>query len=301
MKHTKMDVSICIVSLQARDLLRDCLCSIYQTMSTLTFEVIIVDNHSTDGTLEMIKRDFPNVRVLINNQNIGYTRANNQAMHESRGRVIVLINPDTVVNSGAITELFYFLEANPQVGIVGPKVLNRDRTLQKQCRRSEARPWDSFCYFSGLSRIFPKNRLFAGYLMTYLDENQAHATEAISGSCMMIRRQVLEQIGCQDETFFAYQEDTDYCRRARLAGWKVYYDPAAQIIHYGGEGGSRVQPYRSIIEWHRSYYLYYRKHFAGDYPFIFNVIYYLAMAAKLGLSLFLNLFLKKKVVGTRKP
>jgi len=216
-------------------------------------------------------------------------------------RYIVLLNPDTLVKPNAIAELFGFLETHPQVGIVGPKVLNRDGTLQKQCRRSEARPWDSFCYFSGLSRLFPHDRRFAGYLMTYLDENLTHEAEAVSGSCMMIRRQVIEQIGYQDENFFAYQEDTDYCRRARLADWKVFYDPSAQIIHYGGEGGSNVQPFRSIIEWHRSYYLYYRKHFAKDYLFVFNAIYYFGMLVKLGLSLFVNLFRKKKVVGTRKP
>jgi GT2 family glycosyltransferase len=137
--------------------------------------------------------------------------------------------------------------------------------------------------------------------MTYLDQDQVYEAQAVSGSCMMIRRQVIEQIGYQDEDFFAYQEDTDYCRRTRLAGWKVFYDPLAQIIHFAGEGGSGVQPYRSIIEWHRSYYLYYRKHFAKDYSILFNAVYYLGMLIKLGLSLLLNLFRKRKVVGTRKP
>jgi len=296
-----IDISICIVSFHARNLLRECLRSIYGTVDSLSFEIIVVDNHSEDGTLEMLKNEFPDVRLLVNDHNTGYTRPNNQAIRESGGRYIVLLNPDTLVKPNAIAELFGFLETHPQVGIVGPKVLNRDGTLQKQCRRSEARPWDSFCYFSGLSRLFPHDRRFAGYLMTYLDENLTHEAEAVSGSCMMIRRQVIEQIGYQDENFFAYQEDTDYCRRARLADWKVFYDPSAQIIHYGGEGGSNVQPFRSIIEWHRSYYLYYRKHFAKDYLFVFNAIYYFGMLVKLGLSLFVNLFRKKKVVGTRKP
>jgi GT2 family glycosyltransferase len=296
-----VDVSICIVSYQARDLLRACLYSIYQTVNSLSFEIIIVDNASQDGTLEMLHAEFPGVRLMVNDHNAGYTRPNNQAIRESKGRAIVLINPDTIVKPNAIAALFDFLETHPQIGIVGPKVLNRDGTLQKQCRRSEARPWDSFCYFSGLSRLFPHDRRFAGYLMTYLDEDLAHEAEAVSGSCMMIRRQVIEQIGYQDENFFAYQEDTDYCRRTRLAGWKVFYNPLAQIIHYGGEGGSNVQPFRSIVEWHRSYYLYYRKHFARDYFFAFNAIYYFGMLIKLGLSLFVNLFLKKKVVGTRKP
>jgi GT2 family glycosyltransferase len=296
-----VDVSICIVTYHARDFLRDCLLSIYGMVGSISFEIIVVDNHSEDGTLDMLRQEFPEVRLLINEQNTGYTRPNNQAIRVSEGRTILLINPDTLVKPNAITELVSFLDAHSEVGIVGPKVLNRDGTLQKQCRRSEARPWDSICYFSGLSRLFPHDKRFAGYLMTYLDEDLTHETEAVSGSSMLIRRAVIDQIGDLDENFFAYQEDTDYCRRARLAGWKVFYHPSAQIIHYGGEGGSKVQPYRAIIEWHRSYYLYYRKHFAKDYPIIFSAVYYFGMLMKLGLTLSINLLRKNKVVGTRKP
>ena len=296
-----IDISICITNYNAREFLRDCLRSIYGTVDTLSFEIIVVDNHSGDGAPEMLRDEFPNVHLLTNDENTGFTRPYNQAMRLAKGRYVVVLNPDTLVLPNAIAELAVFLDSHPEVGIVGPKVLNRDRTLQKQCRRSEARPWDAFCYFSGLSRLFPHDKRFSGYLMTYLSEDLTHEAEAVSGSCMMIRHKVIDQIGYLDELFFAYQEDTDYCRRARLAGWKVFYDPSAQIIHYGGEGGSNVQPFRSIIEWHRSYYLYYRKHFARDYLFVFNAIYYMGMLIKLELSLFSNLFRKKKVVGTRKP
>lgn len=296
-----IDISICITNYNAREFLRDCLRSIYGTVDTLSFEIIVVDNHSGDGAPEMLRDEFPNVHLLTNDENTGFTRPYNQAMRLAKGRYVVILNPDTLVLPNAIAELAVFLDSHPEVGIVGPKVLNRDRTLQKQCRRSEARPWDAFCYFSGLSRLFPHDKRFSGYLMTYLSEDLTHEAEAVSGSCMMIRHKVIDQIGYLDELFFAYQEDTDYCRRARLAGWKVFYDPSAQIIHYGGEGGSNVQPFRSIIEWHRSYYLYYRKHFARDYLFVFNAIYYMGMLIKLELSLFSNLFRKKKVVGTRKP
>ena len=296
-----IDISICITNYNAREFLRDCLRSIYGTVDTLSFEIIVVDNHSGDGAPEMLRDEFPNVHLLTNDENTGFTRPYNQAMRLAKGRYVVILNPDTLVLPNAIAELAVFLDSHPEVGIVGPKVLNRDRTLQKQCRRSEARPLDAFCYFSGLSRLFPHDKRFSGYLMTYLSEDLTHEAEAVSGSCMMIRHKVIDQIGYLDELFFAYQEDTDYCRRARLAGWKVFYDPSAQIIHYGGEGGSNVQPFRSIIEWHRSYYLYYRKHFARDYLFVFNAIYYMGMLIKLELSLFSNLFRKKKVVGTRKP
>ena len=296
-----VDISICIVTYRARDFLRDCLRSIYGTVDPVSVEIIVVDNHSEDDTVGMLTQEFPDVRLLVNDRNTGYTVPNNQAIRESSGRYIMLLNPDTLVKPNALAELVAFLDSHPEAGIVGPKVLNRDGTLQKQCRRSEARPWDTFTYFSGLSRLFPHDKRFAGYLMTYLSEDTAHEAEAVSGSCMLIRRTVIEQIGGLDEDFFAYQEDSDFCRRARMAGWKVFYNPAAHIVHYAGEGGSGVQPFRSIMEWHRSYYLYYRKHFAVDYPFWFNWIYYAGMLLKFALGLFLNLFRKKKIVGTRKP
>lgn len=297
-----VDLSICIVTYRARDFLHDCLKSIAEfSGSALTNEIIVVDNHSNDGTLEMLRSEFPRVTLIANQENAGYTRPNNQAMRISSGRYILLINPDCLVEEGAMDGLAAFLDQHPEVGIVGPKVLNRDRTLQKQCRRSEAGPWDAFCYFSGLANLFPNDKRFAGYLMTYMDENILHEVQAVSGSCMLIRREVIEQIGYLDENFFAYQEDSDFCRRARLAGWKVFYYPDSRVVHFAGEGGSGVKPFRSIYEWHRSYYLYYRKHFSDDYFFLLNWVYYLAMTLKLAFSLLTNLFRRKKVVGTKKP
>jgi len=136
--------------------------------------------------------------------------------------------------------------------------------------------------------------------MTYMDENEIHEVDGVSGSCMLIREEVVDQIGYLDEQFFAYQEDADYCLRARKAGWRVFYYPEAHMTHYGGQGGSRVHPYRSIFEWHKSYWLYYRKHFADDYPFLFNWVYYLAMALKLITGLTLNTVRREKFVGPRR-
>jgi len=134
-----------------------------------------------------------------------------------------------------------------------------------------------------------------------MDENETHPVAGVSGSCMLVRREVVHSIGYLDEQFFAYQEDADYCFQARQAGWQVFYYPQAQIIHYGGMGGSRVQPYRSILEWHRSYFLYYRKNLARDYFFLLNWFYYLAMGAKLLFSLGMNFVRKEKFAGSRKP
>lgn len=294
-------LSIGIVSYKVRDLLKDCLDSIYGHPPTFPFEIIVVDNHSEDGTVEMLRETYPQVRVVENRNNEGYTRPMNQALKLGSGRYLVQLNPDTLVEPSAFDCLTAFLDAHPQAGIATPKVLNRDGTLQKQCRRSAGRPWDAVTYFSGLSRRFPKSRTFARYLMTYLDENEINEVEAVSGSCMFIRREMVEKIGYLDELFFAYQEDSDFCFRARQAGWKIYYVPQAQIIHFGGQGGSKVEVYRSIYQWHRSYFLYYRKHLARDYFFLLNWFFYAAMGIKLLLNLADTFLRKEKFAGTRKP
>ncbi len=295
------DLSICIPTRQAHALLRDCLRSIYDNTHKITFEIIVVDNNSQDGTVEMLRDEFPDTRVIVNDYNAGFTKPSNQALYISAGRYALLLNNDTVILPHALDRLVEFADTRPKIGIVTPKVLNRDGTLQKQCRRGFATPWELFCYFSGLSALLPKSRLFARYLVTYRDENETHAVDAVSGSCMLIRRGVINQIGLLDERFFAYQEDADYCFRAHQAGWLVFYFPQAQIIHYASRGGSRIEPYRSIIEWHKSYFLYYRKNLASRYFFLFNWLYYVVMLFKLGVSLLVNVFRKDKFAGSRKP
>jgi len=293
-------VSVCILTYQARDYLRQCLQSLAEN-TALEYEVIIVDNGSQDRVAEMVEQEFPGVRLIQNQSNEGFTRPMNQAMRAGTGRYLCQLNPDTLILPGAIDRLVDFMDTHPEVGICGPKVLNRDLTLQKPCRRGESRPWAVISYFTGLARLFPKSPLFGQYLMSYLDEDQTHPVAGVSGSCMLIRKEVVEQIGYLDELFFAYQEDADYCLRAHQVGWEVYYMPEAQIIHYGGMGGSRVEPYRSIFEWHRSYYLFYKKHYAREYFFLFNFFYYILMFIKLLLALLVNFLRKDKFAGSRKP
>ena len=294
-------LSICIVTYKVRDLLKDCLDSIYQNPPEAPFEIIIVDNHSEDGTRELVQAAYPGVRFVEMEKNEGYTLPMNRALKMGRGKYLVQLNPDTIVYPGAFDTLICFMESHPEAGICTPKVLNRDGTLQKQCRRSEAGPWDAITYFTGLARRFPNDPRFAGYLMTYLDENEVNEVKAVSGSCMFMRRTAVEETGYLDETFFAYQEDADFCFRARQKGWKIYYAPQAQIVHFGGQGGSGVEVYRSIYEWHRSYFIYYRKHLAKRYFFLLNWFFYGLMAGKLLLNLAVTLLRKEKYAGTRKP
>jgi len=263
-------------------------------------EIILVDNNSQDGTVEIVANHFPTVKLIINDKNVGFSRANNQALKVSKGRFILWLNPDTVLLPNALDTLVAFMDSRPDVAIVGPKVLNKDRTLQGQCRRGFPTPWAMFCYFSGLSELFPHHKLFSKYLMTYQNENVAHEVDAVSGSCLLVRREVMDKIGLLDEDYFMYGEDLDYCYRAKKAGWKVYYTPEAQVIHYGGTA-SRKKPFRSIYEFHRAMWIFYRKHLAQDYFFLFNWFILGAIILKGVFSMFVNLFRAEKMPGSKKP
>ena len=295
------NLSICIVNYQASDYLRGCLGSIMVNPPQGAYEIIVVDNGSTDGSRKMLQDEFPTVTVIANPANLGFTAPMNQALRRAQGQFLLLLNPDTLIHPQAFDRLLDFMQEHPQVGICGPKVLNTDGSLQAPCRRGESRPWAVISYFLRLHRLFPDSKLFGGYLMNYMDEDTTHEVAGVAGSCMLVRGAVIDQIGYLDERFFAYQEDADYCFQARRAGWQVYYVPAAQVTHFGGEGGSRVQPYRSIFAWHRSYWLYYRKNLAGDYFFLFNWVFYLAMLVKLALALLVNLFRPAKRAGRQRP
>lgn len=284
------ELSICILTLNSVEYLKKCLKSIQQFPPDGGYEILVADNGSNDGTVTMLQDEYPAVKIILNKENLGFTKPNNQMLRQAKGNFLLLLNPDTLLTEDCFNPQLDFLKANPDVGISIPKVLNADGSFQKQSRRGEATPIEVIGYFFRLGKLFPKNKPLNGYLVSWLPENEVAEVKAVSGSCMFIRRETWEQVGDFDERFFAYQEDSDYCRRARQKGWKIMYVPISHIIHYGGEGGSKAQPIKSIYQWHRSYFLYYRKHFAKGHFFLFNWFYYLLMAAKLALALLINLF-----------
>jgi len=296
-----IDLSICIVTYKARAQLRECLDSVRAQCAGMVYEVIVVDNHSDDGTLEMLRANYREVQLISLPENQGYTHPMNLALRQGQGAYLLQLNPDTVILPGSLQHLVQYMESHAQCGICTPKVLNRDGSMQWQCRRSEARPWDVIAYFARLSQLYPRDPRFSGYLMTYRDPDSLYEVEAVSGACMFIRRAVVAQVGYLDERYYAYQEDTDFCLRARRAGWKVTYLPTAHIIHYGAEGGTRIHPYHSAFEWHRSYYRYYSRWFAQDYFFFFNWLFYGLMGVKLVFAMLKILLSREKYPGTRKP
>jgi len=297
-----LDFSINIVTYNSLEPLKICLSSLISSFgSNKNYEITIIDNGSKDGVIQFLEDSFPTINLIKNSNNLGYTKAMNQGLKISKGDYLVQLNPDVYVNEGTFQTLKFWMDDHPDAGICIPKVLNQDGSFQRQCRRGFARPLEVVSYFLKLDRLFPKNKKLGNYVKTYLPEDEIAEVDAVSGSCMMIRKEVIQDIGFLDERYFAYQEDTDFCFRAKNAGWKVYYLPIASVIHQGGRGGSRTNPFQGILEWHRSYNLYYRKNLSKDYFFLINWLMYLMILIKLAFSLVGALFSKEKVVGTKKP
>ncbi|NOX17191.1 MAG: glycosyltransferase [Chlorobi bacterium] len=234
-----LDLSIIIVNYNVKEFLQNLIYSIERAVENISFEIIVIDNASSDGSIEMLKEKFPNVKLFANEKNIGFGAANNVGFENAKGKYFLIINPDVIVKEDTFSKMIEFMENNKDAGMAGCKVLNPDGTLQLACRRSFPGPWTSFTKVTGLSKLFPKSRLFAKYNLTFLDENKTYEVDAISGSFMFMRREVYEKIGGFDTRFFMYGEDLDLCFRAQQAGYKVFYYPETEIIHYKGESTKR--------------------------------------------------------------
>ena len=298
---TPVDLSVCIVSYNTREFLRECLDSILESQPRVSFEIIVVDNDSRDGSAEMVRSEYPSVRLIENSTNVGFTPANNQALRASKGRYVLWLNSDTVVLPGALDGLVAFADSRSDVGILGPKVLNRDGTVQRQCHRGLPTPWATFCYASGLAKLFPRSKLFGQYLMTYIDEDQILEVDAVSGACLMARRELLSEIGFPDEEYVFSVDDLDWCYRAQERGWKIYYYPQAGIIHYGGQAGSTYASPRMVYIFHQGMWLYHKRHLARRYPFFINWLVGIGIALKMARVMLFNMFRKEKLIGSKKP
>jgi|WetSurMetagenome_2_1015567.scaffolds.fasta_scaffold80442_1 O-antigen biosynthesis protein len=234
-----MDISIIIVNYNVRQFLENALTSLLRALEGMRGEILVVDNASDDGSVEMVREKFPGVRLIVNATNVGFARANNAALREATGRYLLLINPDTIVQEDTLQVMTEFLERNPDVGLAGCTILNPDGTLQLACRRSFPTPWVAFTKIAGLSSLFPRSRWFGRYNLTYLPPEETYEVEAISGSFMMMTRAAFAKVGGLDEMFFMYGEDLDWCYRVRQAGFKVFYVHRTKIIHYKGESTRR--------------------------------------------------------------
>ena len=273
-------LSVVIVNYNGGALLQRTLQSLYDTTSGLALETFVVDNDSSDGSLEMVRKEFPTVRIIENGANLGFAKANNRALRQAQGRYLLLLNPDVELQAGAIQTVLSYMEAHPDVGIVGPKVVLPNGQLDKPCRRSFKTPAIYLYSTIGLNALFPESRRFNRYYMGYLPEDQLTEVDAVIGAFLLIRRQCMEEIGLLDERFFIYCEDEDWCFRAKRAGWKVVYNPQAVVVHHKGSSTSK-RPLRMVYQWHKAIFQFHRKNMAPAYSPVVNGLVYLGMGLRL--------------------
>ena len=232
-----VDVSVVIVTYNVRGFLEQALRSVEAASAGLAVETWVVDNDSADGSAEMVRERFPDVRLIANEENVGFATANNQALREARGRYALVLNPDTILQEDTLRTLVAFMDARPDAGAVGCRILNPDGTFAPESRRAFPTPAVAFYRISGLSKLFPKSPRFGRYNLTHLPLDEVCEVDALSGSCMMVRTEAVSdgEAGLFDEAFFMYGEDLDWCYRIQQAGWRIYYTPETQIVHYKGE------------------------------------------------------------------
>ena len=296
-----MKLSIVIPTYNAHEWIEQCIDSIHHHGPSCDYEIVVVDDRSTDDTLAIVREKFPDVRLFSNETNVGFGRTVNVGFGASTGQYLLVLNNDTWMHDGALDALIRYLEEHPDTGIVGPKVLSGNGSLQQQCRRKIPTPLAALCYFTGLAKLFPKNPRVAGYLMTSADENRTTDVDAVSGACLLVRREVLNEIRGFDEDFYLYGEDMDFCWRTKLAGWKVVYHPAATLTHFGGQGGTGKRRLSATIEWHRAMWIFYRKHRAPQAAFPERWLVYAGIALKTVIAVAAGTIRRSTPPGTAKP
>jgi len=252
------DVSIIIVSWNTCEILSDCLVSVYEQTENINFELIVIDNASTDGSVDAVKMQFPQVILIENNENRGFAAANNQGMARAKGQYVLLLNSDTVILDNAITKTVRFADDNPEAAVVGCRVLNPDKTLQQTCFMFPS-IINLFLSSSYLYKLFPRNRIFGRERMTWWDRTDVREVDVVTGCFMLVRQDAIRNVGSMDERFFMYGEETDWCYRFNRAGWKVLFNPYGHIIHHCSTSSRQVKA-RMRLQLSGSILLFLKKH-----------------------------------------
>lgn len=257
-KQNQVTVSVIIVSWNARDYLKKCLSSLSSRVCQFPMEIIVVDNASSDGSPDCVESEYPNVRLIRNTENMGFSKANNIGVSVSSGDYLCFINSDVEVLPDCITRLVNYCEEQPEAGMVGPLIIGGDGQLQRSCRGFPT-VWNMFCRALALDRVFKNYKLFTDYSLNYWPQDSLRNVDILTGCFWLVRRKAMEQVGLLDESFFIYGEDMDWCKRFWDKGWQVVFVPSAEAIHYGGASSSNA-PVRFYIERHRAELQYWEKH-----------------------------------------
>lgn len=262
-----IDISIVIVNYNVKDFLHQCLESIRLSSKDLLIETIVVDNNSSDNSVNYLQPLFPDVSFIALDENIGFGKANNVGFEKASGKYVLILNPDTILSEDTLTSMMNYMEDNPNTGMAGCKVLNPDGTFQLACRRGFPTPWAAFTKLFGLQKLFPRSKIFAQYNLTYLDENDTYPIDALIGAFMFCRKDALDDSGGFDPDYFMYGEDIDLCYKFKEMGWRVDYAPVTSIVHFKGESTKRS----SINEVHHFYdamQIFVKKHYGSSNFFL---------------------------------
>lgn len=277
-----MKLSVIIVNYNVQHFLEQCLHSVRKASKNVSTEVYVVDNNSVDGSMAMVKEKFPEVLLIENKKNTGFSYANNQAIRVAKGEYILLLNPDTVVEEDTFEKVVGFMDAHPDAGGLGVKMLDGKGNFLPESKRGLPTPSVAFYKIFGFSRIFPKSKVFGKYHLGYLDKDKTHEVDVLSGAFMLMRKTVLDKVGLLDETFFMYGEDIDLSYRITLGGYKNYYFPETRIIHYKGES-TKKSSVNYVFVFYKAMVIFAQKHFSQNnakmFSFLINIAIYLRAGA----------------------
>lgn len=274
-----MDVSIIIVSYNTAELIADCLNSIKSSSQKLKIETFVVDNNSIDDTVSSIEKNYPWVKLMKNKSNVGFSKANNQALKKATGKYFLILNPDTKLSNDTLSKMFEFLETKKDITVATCRVELPNGNLDRDCRRRFPTPWRAFTYFSKLSKLFPRSKTFDSYQMGYVSQKIEHEVDSCVGAFMFVRSSAVKKVGYFDEDFFFYGEDLDWCWRFKEARFKIVYTPITKIIHYKGAASgmktssanvtkaSKESKKRALYESVHAMEIFYKKHYLHKYPF----------------------------------
>ncbi len=263
-------ISVIIVNYNVKYFLEQCLYSVRAAASGMDTEVFVVDNNSTDGSMEYLKPRFPEVTFIENHDNPGFAKANNQAILQAKGEYILLLNPDTVIGEDSLRSLCFFMDEHPKAGGIGVKMLDGNGVFLAESKRSFPTPWVSFCKLFGLSKLFPRSRTFARYSLPYLSENKQHKIDVLAGAFMLMRHESLDKVGLLDESFFMYGEDIDLSYRIKMGGYDNYYMPE-RILHYKGES-TKHNDKKYIQAFYGAMLIFYKKYYPRSGWFMSGLI-----------------------------
>lgn len=273
------ELSIIILNYNVKDLLLNCLESIFKNKQSLRsgdlktkedkWQIIVVDNASSDGSVEAVKKHYPQAEIIASKGNLGFAGGNNLGVKLAKAPVILFLNPDTVIVNDAIQKTLEILLSNPDYGAITCKVELPDGKLDYSCHRGFPTPWNSFAYFSGLSKAFPHSPIFAGYTASFLNKNQSHEIDCLTGAFLMVRKIAGDQISWWNTDYFWNGEDIEFCYSLKEKGWKIFYYPESKIIHFKGSS-AKLAKAETIEHGISAMRIFYKKHYYKKYPFLFR-------------------------------